>query len=86
MSSSFQDESSKTRGHLKPDLHTGGAQKKVHCLKAVLAMRSLLRDLKSNPRRHVQNVLLKYEPHFKFIKVVMQKQDQPREPSYVIDA
>ena len=49
-------------------------------------MRSLLRDLKSNPRRHVQNVLLKYEPHFKFIKVVMQKQDQPREPSYVIDA
>lgn len=29
MSSSFQDESSKTRGHLKPDLHTGGAQKKI---------------------------------------------------------
>ncbi|EFI9335463.1 hypothetical protein GZD92_005133 [Escherichia coli] len=52
----------------------------------MLATRSLLRDLKSNPRRHVQNVLLKYEPHFKFIKVVMQKQDQPREPSYVIDA
>ena len=55
-------------------------------LKAVQATRGLLRDLKDNPRRHFQNVLLKYEPHFKCIKVVIQEQDQPRESSYVIDA